>query len=35
MGKTDVGYTLKIEERPTCELRDWLEKDLFVTLHCS
>jgi hypothetical protein len=30
-----MKYTVKIEERPTCQLRDWLESDLFVTLHCS
>ena len=34
-GKTDMKYTVKIDEKPTCQLRDWLESDLFVTLHCS
>lgn len=30
-----MGYTLRIEDKPSCDLRDWLESDLFVTLHCS
>jgi len=34
-GKTDLKYTVRIEEKPTCKLRDWLESGLFVTLHCS
>lgn len=30
-----MSYVLKIEDKPSCELRDWLESDLFVTLHGS
>ena len=34
-GKADMAYTLRIDEPPTTELRDWLDDDLFVELHCS
>ena len=34
-GKTDVGYTLRIDEPPSTQLRDWLDSDLFIELHCS
>ena len=35
VGKTDLGYTLRIDEAPSPALRDWLENDLFVELHTS
>ena len=34
-GKTDVGYTLRIDEPPSTHLRDWLDSDVFIELHCS
>jgi len=34
-GKTDLNYTLRIEEAPTTALRDWLESDVFIELHTS
>ena len=34
-GKCDFNHQIKIEEAPTNELRDWLQGDLFVTLHSS
>lgn len=34
-GKTDFNYTLRIDEAPTTELRDWLESDVFVELHMT
>ena len=33
MGKTDMSYTLRIDEPPSTQLRDWLESDFFVELH--
>ena len=34
-GKSDVNYTLRIDEAPSTLLRDWLDSDLFLELHCS
>ena len=34
-GKSDVNYTLRIDEPPSTQLRDWLDSDLFLELHCS
>ena len=30
-----MNYKLRIEEAPSTALRNWLEADLFVELHCS
>lgn len=35
MGKTDLNYTVRVEEAPSTLLRDWLESDVFVELHMS
>lgn len=34
-GRCDFDYTLKIEEVPSVELRDWLANDIYVELHRS
>ena len=34
-GKADVNYCLRIDEPPSTLLRDWLDNDLFLELHCS
>ena len=34
-GKTDVNYSLRIDEPPSYLLRDWLDSDVFIELHCS
>ena len=34
-GKTDLSFTLRIEEAPSTALRNWLESDVFVELHTS
>ena len=35
IGKADLNYTLRIDEPPSTLLRDWLDSDLFIELHCS
>ena len=32
-GKTDLNFTLRIEEPPSTELRNWLESDVFIELY--
>lgn len=34
-GKANMNYTLRIDEPPSELLRDWLDNDLFVELHCT
>ena len=34
-GRCDFMYTLKLEETPTVELRDWLKNDVYVRLYMS
>ena len=34
-GRTDLNYTVRVEEAPSTMLRDWLESDVFVELHMS
>ena len=34
-GRTDMEYTLRIEEAPSTALRNWLEGDIFVELYSS
>ena len=31
-GKTDIDFKLRIEERPSIELRDWMYNDVLITL---
>ena len=32
IGKTDIDFKLRLEERPSIELRDWLYNDILVYL---
>ena len=35
IGKANMDYTLRIDEPPSEALRDWLDADVFIELHCT